>query len=601
MKRYVVVAMAIACAGFAPQALADEGDLDSGFGNGGTMVTPIGSANDSAAAMAIDAQGRIVVAGPSNNGTNNDFAVARYNPNGTLDTSFNGTGKRTDPIGSGADTARAMAIDAQGRIVVVGTTFNGSDFDFALVRYNENGTLDTTFNGTGKRTDPIGSASDSAGAVAIDAQGRIVVAGVSGNGTDNDFAVARYNPNGTLDTTFNGTGKRTDPIGSSDDAPRAMAIDAQGRIVVVGTTFNGSDNDFAVVRYNSNGTLDATFNGTGKRTDPIGGANDSASAMAIDAQGRIVLAGLSFTGTRDDFALARYNPNGTLDTTFNGTGKRTDPIGAGADDFAAAVAIDAQGRIVVAGGSNNGSDDDFAVARYNPNGTLDTTFNGTGTRTDPIGSGTDFANAVAIDAQGRIVLAGQSRNGSNDDFALARYIGDETPPVTSITAGPANGAATRNATPTFHFTANESNATFECRFDSDAFEECAHVDHQTAEFLDDGAHTFSVRATDAAGNTGSAATRSFTVDTVPPDPAITGKSTITTKKKSAAAKFKLAAGEAGATLRCRIDGGPFSSCAAGTLTTPKLTIGNHVLEVRSTDPAGNRGTAAKPFAIVKKR
>ena len=176
---------------------------------------------------------------------------------------------------------------------------------------------------------------------------------------------------GTLDTTFDGDGKVTTPIGTSTDQARSIAIQTDGKIIAAGFSNNGTNNDFALVRYNPDGSLDTTFNPTGPIpgivTTPIGSGNDQANAVAIQADGKIIAAGNSDIGTNTDFALVRYNPDGSLDTTFDGDGKVITPIGTG-NDFASAVAIQADGKIIAAGFSNNGANDDFALARYSVTG-----------------------------------------------------------------------------------------------------------------------------------------------------------------------------------------------------------------------------------------
>jgi uncharacterized delta-60 repeat protein len=202
-------------------------------------------------------------------------------------------------------------------------------------------------------------------------------------------------------------------------------------IVVAGYSFNITTNkyDFALVRYNTNGNLDAGFGTGGKVTTPIGSGsvNDQADALGIQSDGKIVVAGYYHNSSNNYFiALVRYNTNGSLDTTFNTTGIVTTSIGSGStiDDEAHALVIQSDGKIVVAGSSydNTRSNYDFALVRYNTNGSLDTTFNATGIVTTPIGSSDDFALALGIQSNGRIVVAGYSLIGSNDDFSLVRYL-----------------------------------------------------------------------------------------------------------------------------------------------------------------------------------
>jgi len=577
----------------APGAHAAEGDLDPGFGSGGTLIAPIGSSSDEAHAVAIDSQGRIVAAGQSSNGSAlNDFSLARFEPNGGLDPGFGTGGKVLTTFGPTTDDlGRAIGIDSLGRIVVAGSSNSGSNNDFAVVRYDPGGTVDGSFHGIGTATTPIGAGDDSARGLAIDSQNRIVVAGSSDNGSNNDFAVVRYDANGNLDASFNGTGKVTTPIGGDSDVATAVAIDSQGRIVVVGRTFNGTKDDFAVARYTASGALDTTFNGTGKVTTSFSaGGFDEANAVTIDSQGRIVVAGQSFNGTNDDFAVARYTPSGALDSTFNGTGKVTTPIVNG-DDDAEGVAIDPQGRIVAAG-FVFGTSADFGLARYNPDGSLDTTFNGTGKVTTSLTAGNDRGRAVAIDAQERIVVAGDTGN----DFALARYIGDQTPPTVTISGGPPDGGFTNDSAPAFDFTSSESGSSFACGFDSVAPSGCSSP-FTVGTALVDGRHSVSITGTDRAGNTSAPATRAFTVDTRNPKLTIKGKKRVRAKGRRARARFKLKADEPVA-LACKVDRKKPKRCGS-KFRTPRLRRGAHKLKVTATDRAGNKTSKTKRLRVVE--
>ncbi|MGB8165936.1 MAG: delta-60 repeat domain-containing protein, partial [Chthoniobacteraceae bacterium] len=336
-----------------------------------------------------------------------------------LDTSFNGTGKVTTPIGSNDDVAQSVAVQSDGKIVVAGYSSNGSSHDFAVVRYTSTGALDTSFNGTGKVTTPIGSTDDIGQSVAVQSDGKILVAGYSWNGTNHDIALVRYTSAGALDTSFNGTGKVTTPIGGGDDVGRNVVVQSDGAIVVAGYTNNGSNYDFVVVRYTGAGVIDTTFNGTGKVVTDIGGNDDLASGMVLQSDGKIVVSGYSATSNALLFAAVRYTTTGALDAGFNGSGKVTTQIGG--FDSGLSVAMQTDGKILVGGYSWNGSDHDFALVRYTSAGALDTNFNGTGYVATPIGSGGDIGRCVALQTDGKIVLAGFAANGSGSDFALARY------------------------------------------------------------------------------------------------------------------------------------------------------------------------------------
>src|SRR5439155_459385 len=223
---------------------------------GGKVTTAVGTSDDAAYALAIQADGKLVAAGATNNGINYDFALVRYNTNGTLDATFGTGGKVTTAVGTSDDAASALAIQADGKLVAAGETNNGSNYDFALVRYNTNGTLDATFGTGGKVTTAIGTRDDVASAVAVQADGKLAARGATDHGINYDFALVRYNANGTLDATFGTGGKVTTAVGTSDEAAYALAIQADGKLTVAGETFNGSTKDFALVHYKSNSTID---------------------------------------------------------------------------------------------------------------------------------------------------------------------------------------------------------------------------------------------------------------------------------------------------------------------------------------------------------
>src|SRR5919106_930041 len=212
------------------------------------------------------------------------------------------------------------------------------------------GDLDPTFDGDGKVTTDFAGGGDQAQAVAIQGDGKIVAAGIDRNLSGvGDLALARYNPDGSLDTTFDTDGLvTTDFIGQTDQA-YAVAIQGDGKIVAAGRAFLGSTREeFALARYNPDGSLDTTFDGDGKVTTDFAAFNDNARAVVIQGDGRIVAAGFAVVSGTNDFALARYNTDGSLDSTFDGDGKVTTDFAA-ASDIAHSVATQGDGRIVAAG------------------------------------------------------------------------------------------------------------------------------------------------------------------------------------------------------------------------------------------------------------
>jgi uncharacterized delta-60 repeat protein len=341
---------------------------------------------------------------------------------GGLDTSFGMGGKVTTSIGSLSDGGRSVALQSDGKIVVAGYSYNtGSNYDFALVRYTSSGVLDGSFGTGGKVTTPIGSGADEGYSVALQSDGKIVVAGYSYNGSNNDFALVRYTSGGALDSSFGTGGKVTTPIGSSDDVGTSMALQPDGKIVVAGYVGTYPNADVALVRYTANGTLDSSFGTGGKVTTDIG-SSDVGLSVALQSDGRIVVAGYSYKGSYPDIALVRYNADGTLDSSFGTGGKVTTPIGSSnSEDVGYSVALQSDGKIVVAGYADNGSSDDaIALVRYTASGALDTSFGTGGKVSTVIGRG-GVGQSVVLQSDGRILVAGDSWNGNDSDVALVRY------------------------------------------------------------------------------------------------------------------------------------------------------------------------------------
>ncbi|MBK8979513.1 MAG: hypothetical protein IPM29_26735 [Planctomycetes bacterium] len=407
-----------------------DGSPDMTFGVAGLVTTDFANVDEGAAAAAIQVDGKIVVAGRRSAPNGDDFALVRYNPDGTLDSSFGSGGLVTTDFGFSSDQANAVAIGADGRIVAVGNT-SGNAGDFALACYNPDGSLDTTFGSTGRVTTQFGASYDMANAVTIQADGRIIAAGQSYdlNTHRANFALARYNADGTLDGSFGDGGKVTTAFGP-DSLVMAAVLQGDERIVVAGR-MGSSDPDFALARYHTDGSLDTTFGIGGKVTTPAP-QWESANALAIDVYGRIVAAGQVRTPLywTNDFVVVRYTPNGSLDTTF-GSGGRVSTDFVSSDDGASAVTIQADGGVIAVGSAgrrpfmvgSTGQNWDIALARYSSNGNLDATF-GTGGKviTDVEGVTSDRADdIVAAQADGKIIAVGTRSDANGEDFALARF------------------------------------------------------------------------------------------------------------------------------------------------------------------------------------
>ena len=419
-------------------AQAVDGDLDPTFGTGGMLMTDINRSTDIANAVAIQADGKLVVVGTSyrqNDFSDEDFVVTRYNTDGTLDNTFGVRGKvRTDFPGLAA-VPSSVVIQPDGKIVVAGGAFPLFTFlgDFKVVRYNPNGSLDTSFGDGGivTTTFPEGSYAFD---VALQPDGKIIAAGTvfvafdPGESSDTDFALARYNPDGTPDATFgNGGQVSTDFVGFEDDA-FSVLIQPDGKIVAVGSANDPATfYDFAAARYLSNGTIDTTFGVAGKVRTDFGDQNfDRARSAALQPDGRIVAAGfaISHGGGVQNFAVARYTSNGILDTTFSRDGKNQIDFG-NCCQGATKVLLQSDGKIITVGGSNGeSSEDDFLLARLSPRGSLDNTFGVGGQVRTSFGDLNGGANGAALQSDGKIVAVGfqATFTSRRADFALARYL-----------------------------------------------------------------------------------------------------------------------------------------------------------------------------------
>jgi len=395
------------------------------------VVRDEGLGDDGAEAVALDSSGRILVAGYATNSSGNkDVAIWRLTSDGALDSSF-GTGGIVTIAGSagGDDLAHAIAVDSSGQILVAGETKGSSYIDAALWRLEEDGDIDSTFGSSGLKT-LAGLRDDIARDLEIQSDGMIVVVGYA-KYTTTDMIVWRVKSDGSaLDSTFGSGGVRFYTSGYGNDYALGVALDSSGRILVAGDVSTSTgDFDMALVRLTTAGALDTTFGSGGVVTHngAAGGSGyDYALDVAVDSSGRIVVVGGSSNGSSDDLAVWRFGSTGALDTTFGGSGYVTagNLAGGTGAEAAEAVVLDSSGRIVVAGSSSNGTDRDIVILRFDSTGSLDSSFDSDGARvvSNVAGTGNDEAYGLAIDSSGRMVISGYGVNGSgNRDMLLLRY------------------------------------------------------------------------------------------------------------------------------------------------------------------------------------
>jgi uncharacterized delta-60 repeat protein len=389
---------------------SQPGTLDNSFDLDGKVITPIGAADDRITEIAVQADGKILAVGFSDNGTDHDFVLVRYNTDGSLDNTFDLDGKVITDFSGGNDHAASLVIQSDGKILVVGE----SSYDVALARYNTDGSMDNSFSGDGMLTTDFAASFDAGYCIAVQSDGKILVAGDS-NG---DFALARYTSTGSLDNSFSSDGMQTTDFGSATDGAAAIAIQPDGKIVLAGYTNGGVYYAFALARYTSTGNLDNTFDTDGMIITAVGTDDDFGWDMKLQADGKIVVVGQSDVFSGSDVAIVRYNTDGTLDNSFDSDGKLMTDFGA--TDGGISVYIQSDGKILMGGRS----DGDFIVGRYNSNGTLDNTFDSDGKVTTSVGPDNDEGISICLQADGKILLGGFSGSGFDNDFALVRYFGD---------------------------------------------------------------------------------------------------------------------------------------------------------------------------------
>ncbi|MFZ4800183.1 MAG: T9SS type A sorting domain-containing protein [Bacteroidia bacterium] len=340
---------------FALTRYKTDGSLDLSFDGDGKVTTDLGDVYDFCYAVAIQSDGKIVLTGSTANFTK--IAVVRYNTNGSIDSTFDMDGIVIPTLTTIYTQGYSVAIQSDDKILIAAQSFSGANVDFAVIRLNTNGSLDSTFDTDGiVLADIYGD--DLAYAISLQSDGKIVVAGTSGM----DFSAVRLNTDGSLDNTFDTDGKVKTHISIADEIATSIAIQSDGKIILAGYT-NAAGNVHVLVRYNTNGSLDSTFD-----SDGIVLSSNVCSVYGVKVQndGKIIATGTYPVGSSMDFVVVRYNTNGSLDLTFDTDGVVTTDFGFGTDDFAYSTSIQNDSKIVVVGHGYNSSYTNFMVVRYNP-------------------------------------------------------------------------------------------------------------------------------------------------------------------------------------------------------------------------------------------
>ena len=419
------------------RVLFAAGDFDTTFSTDGAALVNFGAgSSETGTSVVALSDGKVLVGGSVGDGsnTNDVFGVARLNADGSPDLTFGGgDGLATLDFGAGDADLQSLALAPDGRIVAVGKYGTGITADWAIARFNADGTPDATFDADGMVTTNFFGEGDTAFGVDVQADGRIVVTGVA-NGVNDQMVVARLNGNGSYDATFNGTGQAFLDFFGSDDAGAAVKVQSDGKIIAVGGALRpGSHRQFVLARLNSNGTTDNTFGEEGLATANFGSAA-FAKDVEIQTDGKYVVGGWVDTGTVDDqfdMAVARFNVNGTLDAAF-GTGGHTVFAGTGGNfNGTYGVEIQQNGKILIGGTTRDAAGATAAgVGRLNIDGTPDATFGPSGRRQFAVpgtATGATQAGDLELTSDGRILLAATAPGvtAGTTDMAVVRLQNDD--------------------------------------------------------------------------------------------------------------------------------------------------------------------------------
>lgn len=428
MKRIIVFSRIAICLMFisATNTFSQTTILDETFDTDGKVTTSIGLFNDVATEIIMQPDGKILVAGTREEnfgGSQHDFAIARYKADGIIDSTFGVNGIVITDFITSDDSLTSLILQSDGKILAAGKT-NLSSKDIAIARYNPDGTLDISFDGDGLIVTDFGY-DEAANSIALQADGKIIVAGYLSDGVTIDFLVARFNTDGSIDLTFSVDGFTQTDFGQNDFA-NAVAIQSDGKIVVAGSasTSAGTSIDIAISRYEVNGTLDSGFGTSGKTVTPFV-VPTIANAMKIQTDGKIVIVATLFDGTDSYLVIGRYLTNGTLDNSFDSNGLIINDFGY-AKCSGNSLELQSDGKIIAVGHTWTGSQNEFAVARYLTNGAPDPEFDSDGTFSNSFNTNNSVAYSVTIQSDGKIVVAGKNQSDAGDDeFAIARYNGCE--------------------------------------------------------------------------------------------------------------------------------------------------------------------------------
>jgi len=450
----------------------NDGSLDPSFGNGGVVSSDIGSSDDAAFALSIQQDGKLLVGGRSTRNGSSQFAITRFEVNGQTDLSFGNNGIVITDFGS-PSVINAMALQSDGKIVAAGNVFDGVNGDFAVARYNMNGSPDLSFNLTGRKLVDLGN-TDNAKSIIIQTDNKIVLGGYSVTPDyENNFSIVRLLTDGSIDNSFNGNGIVSIDFQNTQDFLETLLLQPDGNILLGGYTLTDGVQDFAIARITNTGELDISFGNGGKQITDLSNSQDFINTLALQSNGEIIAVGYSWINFNYDFSLVRYDVSGNTDplfgtegkviafypkssfafenlfrqndgklvvygSTFTDVGVQTllfrynangSPDSSYGQDGVVVLnnnifaAMQTDGKIVAASYLFSETGSDIVLSRITINGTPDSSFGINGTVISDFG-GSEFQGPVAIQADGKIVVSGYLNNDVGTDLLLVRYNSD---------------------------------------------------------------------------------------------------------------------------------------------------------------------------------
>ncbi len=381
--------------------------FDNNFGNNGIDIPQTNAVNSGFWSLSLQTDNKIIVTGWAYTDAESpsDISIIRFFENGEMDTSFNSSG--TFSVGNGTwEDAYSSAIQSDGKILVAGRYFNGRSWDFIIIRFNEDGSLDSSFNGKGYFTKDFFGKDDRCFSIDIQSDGKIVACGFAEN-FNWDFAIIRLNTDGTIDSAFGNNGSKVINIGSYNDVAFSLKAQKDGKIIVCGWTYIFGSWDFALVRLNSDGTFDNSFGSTGIVTTDYHHLYNTAHSIDIQSDGKYIAAGYTnkpgFLDT--DIMLVRYNTDGSIDRSFGKDGIVLIDNDS-ADDFAWVLKTDNYDKILVGGIATINGTKNLLIAKLNSDGSSDISFGDRGIFTYRIFGHDEEIRDLLIQRDGKILLAG---------------------------------------------------------------------------------------------------------------------------------------------------------------------------------------------------